>query len=469
MNSQMARKPDQRRPARSAKSKQYVRQTAHVEARRDGTPLIFGWGSHLSRSEKTRIQRRAIMSLAILIAAIIIGVVVFSWINITVIIPNQPISSVNGQNIPQSDYHKLVVFKAQWELNKLKALQAQGSDLSKQIAQDQNAINSAQKDVDNYTSQLKTASDSQKADIQKKLDDANAKLGDAKTKQNNDNTTYQTLQSTAIPNQSARYTQSQLSGETANWLQEDILIRNWLTKQSSAVQKQVEPGSSQIDRALQDFKKAIPSGNNILSSNGLNDNDVRTMMTLKLRRDNLNTYLMNQYTSPMRQVHVSSITAATQKDATDISKQLQGKSLEDFAKLAQDKSQDTNTKGKGGDLGWLIPGQYTVNYSGKLSGKIDNWIFDSARKVGDVSPVLMENGSYYIIRIDEMQASRDVDKAVLDKMRDGSTPIDAFVQSQRSLPGMNITAIDQAKLLDTTNMPQNIPYAPSTPTPAATS
>src|SRR5207302_1330861 len=140
---------------------------AHVEARRDGTPLIFGWGAHLSRSEKTRLQRRAVLSLAILIIAGMIGVLVFSWINITVITPNLAISSVNGQNIPQSDYHKLVVFKAQIELNKLKGLQAQSSSLSSQIAKEQSAIDTDTTNITKYTDQLKTATGDQKTSIQK--------------------------------------------------------------------------------------------------------------------------------------------------------------------------------------------------------------------------------------------------------------------------------------------------------------
>ena len=36
------------------------RQTARLEGRRDGKPLIFGWGAHLTRAQKARYQRGAI-------------------------------------------------------------------------------------------------------------------------------------------------------------------------------------------------------------------------------------------------------------------------------------------------------------------------------------------------------------------------------------------------------------------------
>ncbi len=52
MKSQTVRRPENKRSARSTKSRRYNKQTAHVEARRDGKPLIFGWGGHLSHNEK---------------------------------------------------------------------------------------------------------------------------------------------------------------------------------------------------------------------------------------------------------------------------------------------------------------------------------------------------------------------------------------------------------------------------------
>ena len=71
MTSQTARRPENKRPARSQKPKQYHKQTARFEGKRDGKPLIFGWGKHLSHNQKVQIQRRATWTAAI-------GVVVLS-------------------------------------------------------------------------------------------------------------------------------------------------------------------------------------------------------------------------------------------------------------------------------------------------------------------------------------------------------------------------------------------------------
>src|SRR6266851_9367848 len=111
MKSQTAR-PAQRsknqRPARSTKQNKYIKQTAHVEARRDGKPLIFGWGGHLSHNEKVRLQHRVAWTGAVSIGLLILIVLIGFWININVITPGLPITSVNGHQIPQSLYRKMV-------------------------------------------------------------------------------------------------------------------------------------------------------------------------------------------------------------------------------------------------------------------------------------------------------------------------------------------------------------------------
>src|SRR5918911_3331170 len=119
MNSQTARRPSNQRPARPNKSKRYAKQTARFEGKRDGKPLIFGWGGHLSHNEKVRIQRRATWTLTGLIAFVLVAVIVGFWINTNIIIPGLPITSVNGHPIPQSQYRKLVAFKAQVQDNQI--------------------------------------------------------------------------------------------------------------------------------------------------------------------------------------------------------------------------------------------------------------------------------------------------------------------------------------------------------------
>jgi len=97
MTSQTARQPSNQRPTRPNKSKRYVKQTARFEGKRDGKPLIFGWGGHLSHNEKVQLQRRTTWAVAIAFVLLIIAVFVGTWLNANVITPGLPITSLPGR------------------------------------------------------------------------------------------------------------------------------------------------------------------------------------------------------------------------------------------------------------------------------------------------------------------------------------------------------------------------------------
>src|SRR5205085_3092467 len=113
INSQTARRPPNQRQARSNKSRKYTKQTARFEGKRDGKPLIFGWGGHLSHNQKVQLQRRTAWIGAVGIGLLILVVLIGFWININVITPGLPITTVNGHPIPQSLYRKMVAFQAE--------------------------------------------------------------------------------------------------------------------------------------------------------------------------------------------------------------------------------------------------------------------------------------------------------------------------------------------------------------------
>ncbi len=459
MKSQMTPQHDQRRSSRSAKSskpKHYVKQTAHVEARRDGKPLIFGWGAHLSRTEKIQIKHRAVWSLTILIGVAIIAIFVGFWININIVVPNEPITSVNGQNIPQSDYHKLVTFKAQEILNELNgphSLIIQRDSLNTTIAHDQAKIDSLKKQLSSTTDPAKKTSIQQQIDAAQKVHDS-------------DNAQLSTLQ-TKITTIQTNNNQSQIANESTEWLQDDLIIRQWVSRQqSAAIQAKIEPSASQVNHAMNQFTADIPKGttyNQILSKYGMSDNDMRVMMTLKLRRDNMTNYLRSLITSPTRQVKTRAITLSTPSDAQNVLKQL--KKGADFSTLAKTKSVDNNTKSSGGELGWLVRWQYTVNNASNArgTGAIDNWLFDPARKVNDLSPVLTENGTSHIVQIEAIDPSRKVDDPhILSTLRADDTSLVAWLNTQEV--NAHITLADSNKQFDPLNMPQDIPSPPSNST-----
>ncbi len=472
MNSQTARRPDNQRSTRSTKAKKYVRQTAHVEARRDGKPLIFGWGGHLSRSEKIRLQRRVIWSMIVLTALLMVVVIIGYWVNINVVTPGLAITSVNGQSVSQSDYRKLLALKAQLEANKLngpEGLTAQSSDLKKQVDAQQKIIDDTTRQIDSLNKKIQAlpaGSSTDRTDLNNQLATARTTVKTAQTQHDTLNAQYQNLTQNTLPQEQQLDNQSQLGNDSAAWLQDDLFIRQWLATQNSTLQARIEPSTNAVNRAMNDFSANFPNKgtySKFLSDDNVSDADMHAMMALTLRRDNMQTYLSSQISSPAYQVLARSITLSTTGDANNVLAQL--KKGADFGKLAKSKSVDTNTNTKGGQLGWLARGQYTEQYATKISGVIDNWIFDPSRRLNEISPVLTENGTYHIVQILNVDPSREIDAVTLKSLQTDALTI--WLLSQKALPGVTVTPIDQNMLTDAANMPPGLPAAAPAATPPA--
>jgi len=229
-----------------------------------------------------------------------------------------------------------------------------------------------------------------------------------------------------------------------------------LATQNSTVQAKIEPSDDAINRGINAFIADLPTATNYskyLSDNHLSDADVHAMMALMLRRQNMQAYEASLITSPTYQVLARAITLSTPADAKSVFNQL--KNGADFGKLAKAKSFESTSGAKGGDLGWLARGQYAQTGATGLSGLVDNWIFDPARKVDELSPILTENGTYHIVQIMGIDPSRDVDPATLKTLRDNA--LNDWLLFQKALPGVKITPIDQNMLLDSMNMPPGLP------------
>ncbi len=470
MNNQTTRRPNNKRPTRSAQAKGYNKQTAHVQARRDGQPLIFGWGGHLNRTQKTQIQRLAVWSFIAFITLIIVVIFAAFWTNFNVVIPNLSIANVNGQTISQATYRKMVALEGQISENKFKGktgLRAQEATVKTQETNAQKAVTSDTTAVTNLNKQIAalSATSSQHATLAQQL-------SDAKTKQTQDQKvlTNYTNQYTSLSNQESLqeqlFTQSQVANDSVEWLQEDLLIQNWLKNQSSAVQNQVNPSSSAVTNALNSFKANLPTGttyNNFLQTSNVSDADMHSAMTVITRRNNMQTYEASQIKSPARQVDARAITFSTPADAQKYLKQIQAGT--DFATIAKAQSVDSATKTKGGELGWLANGQYMLNDGSNIGVTIDNWITDPSRTVNQLSPVLTENGTYHVVQIENIDPARAVDSTTLTALQQNA--LKYWVAEQKA-HGANVSAPDSSILLNTANMPSWLPQsAPTTPTAVA--
>ncbi|HLX39413.1 MAG TPA: peptidylprolyl isomerase, partial [Ktedonobacteraceae bacterium] len=476
MTSQTVRRPENQRqnsrntrPDTKNKPKKYVKQTARFEGRRDKKPLIFGWGGHLSHSEKVRLQRRATWTGAIAFAVLIVVVLVGFWVDFNVIIPGLTITSVNGQAISQGEYRELVALKAQIEQNKIygvNGLTAQENSIKKQMTAEQNIVSSTTTQITNLQKQLKATglTSAQRTSLNTQIAAQKKAQAAAQAKYTSLNSQYTNMNTNTIPLEQQLYNQPQIANDSATWLQNDLLIQQWLQTQSSAIQAKINPTQSEINTFLNGVKANLPAGTtygSFLSKDGVSDSNMQQMAGLMVRRQNMQNYLASLEVSPQYQVLARMITLSTLKDADSILTQLHHGG--DFAKLAVAKSVDTNTNKLGGYLGWEARGQYAQAYSSSI---VENWMFAPSRTLDEISPVIVENGSYRIVQILGVDPSRAVDKPTLQTLQ--TNALANWLLQIQALPSTKITTADQSMLLNTANMPPDLPAtAPGSSVPGA--
>jgi hypothetical protein len=256
-----------------------------------------------------------------------------------------------------------------------------------------------------------------------------------------------------------------VESDSVTWLQDDELIREWLATQSVAIQNKINPTSSQISSALRDLQNNVPTNttySKLLSQMGVSNDDIQAMMAIKVRRDNMQNYLASKVVSPAYQVLARSMTIDTKANAQNILKQLKAGS--DFGKIAKAKSQDSATAPTGGQLGWLARGQYAMSEG---TATVDNWLFDPARYEGEISPVLVENGSYRIVQILSIDPSRTIDSQTLQKLK--SSAFSNWELEQKALPSNAISQGDPNMMTDPNNLPPTsiLPAGPPAAAPGS--
>ncbi|PWT78688.1 MAG: hypothetical protein C5B60_00730, partial [Chloroflexi bacterium] len=371
MSNQTLNKPARKRrgsskkTANSARAGTYRRQTARIDGRRDGKPLLFGWGGHLTRVQKNRIQSRAAYGFFAAVIILIVGVLIFGIIQQNVLIPNQTIASVNSHNISQDTYRKLLAYNAQDTWNQYSSLLQQQDQLQTKLA-----------------------------------------AGDPSATTLNNTLTAQ------IQSVEGNYAQSQLAQASIDQLVEDQLIQQGITRfvqQNPKLASKLEPSNAAISQKLSAFENAFPKGetyNEFLSRDNLSTTDVRADIALELRRTLMQSYLATLLVSPTRQIHLRRIETSTAADATKVLNLLDQNKIT-WADAAKKYSLDPNSKGTGGDMGWVPPG------TGDAA--IELWAYAPGRKVNDIttSPLKDSSGTFDIIQILGINPSLAVNATIL--------------------------------------------------------
>ena len=401
-NDTLQKSPRQNSRSRaSSRTAQFRRQTARLEGRRDGKPLLFGWGSHLTKAQKALYQRLAAFGFLGLVIAAVVVTLVLGILNQNVFIPNQTFVTINGVKFTQDNYRKTLAFEAQTVWNKLQIEIHQMNDVQ-----------------------------------------TKAQQGDP-----NANTQLQIIQA-QIQTDEATYQQAQITGATATVMIEDQLIQRGAKRfeqQNHVPASTFTPSNSDINKALDTFKKSFPENekySDFLSKNGLSESEIRDFVQIQLRRDKMQTYLQSTMTSPARQAHLRNIEVNTKADAENVLKQIQ--KTGDWNGLAKKYSLDVDSKNQGGDLGWIATGMGDAG--------LEIWWNDSARKVNEISePIHDASGTWDITQILGFDESRAIDAQKLSDAK--SNILSHWLGGEKVRPGYTISTPNSDMLTATRNMP----------------
>lgn len=412
-NQTLQRTPQKARPATSGRSGQYRRQTARLEGRRDGKPLVFGWGKHLSRAQKGRIQMLALYGFGGLVILAVLAVFGFGIVQQNVLIPNQTIVTVGGTSFSQDAYRKQLAYRA---------------------AVIYNAVTKDNRDVQD----LQTKATNGDKDAQAKLN----------------------VVASQMQADEADYQQTSITVTAINDLIEDQLLRSYIAgavQRDASTKDQLTVTSGDVDKALTNFKgsfQAEAKYNDFLTQNGLSAGDVRAALERDLRRDQVQVYLAKQITTPSRQARVRRIMtndrAAAEKAQADIA--AKKATWEDLAKQV---SLDPNTKNTGGDLGWIS--------TGLGDAAIEQWALDPARKVNDEIVLKDTTGTYDFVQITDIAAQREVSQGNLSAARGNALP--HFLQGRKADPAARVGTPDADMLSADRNLPKTPSLTATLPTP----
>jgi hypothetical protein len=381
----------------AAKSAGFRKTTARLEGRRDGKPLVLGWGRHLTRAQKNLYRHAAAYSFAGAVCLLVVGVLAFGWLQQTFLIPNQTIASVDGHSISQDTYRKQLAFEAQTIWNRIESE-------NKLLTQLNQARNPDQAQISQVTQSLQSDEGS--------------------------------------------YQQSTVTTQAMTDLIEDQLIQagaRTFEQQNHLPASTFEPSAAAIDKQLKTFKGAFPAGEtyqDFLSKNSMSDGNVRASIAMQLRRTLMQTYLASLLKSPIRQVHLRRIETDTRAQAQHIY-DLIVNHHGDWNSLAKQYSVDVDTKNNGGDMNFVPPGTGDPG--------IEIWAYAPTTKVGDITVLKDASGTFDVVQVLEVQNSRPIDPSLLSSAQ--SNALSHWLNGQKVAPFTHLTGPDQTLVSASRNLP----------------
>jgi peptidyl-prolyl cis-trans isomerase D len=373
-----------------------------------------------SRAERDAHYNRIALIGAGVIAGVVILILAVALLIDNVIVPNQAVASVGGQNISTREFQRRVVFE-RWRLGTtlVTVVNQFGSYAQQLLSDTSNPYGQAYSQMVNPLSMGKTVLDQMiNAKIIEQYANANGiKVDEADiNKRINDFFSYEPNPQTATPTLTPTTTTTPLVSPTPTTTPTVTPVpTQTATPTSTPYPTGIPTGTPGPTEQLQTFEKNRTSYyEQAAKATGYTPDEIRQIFTEQALQEKVKKAVVPPVGDKQEQIKARHILVQTEQQAKDVMAALQ--QGESFAQLAKAVSQDNGgqsggggSAAQGGELGWQGKGTAYVK-------EFDDAIWSDKVKVGDVVGPIKTQFGYHVIQVEgrEMRPLTETDKTNLE-------------------------------------------------------
>lgn len=339
----------------------------------------------ISRREKERRQRLAMLGVAVAIGCVILAILAYGLYQEVIAKPTAPVAIVNGVPIPTEAYRKRVLLERMSVDARIEAIQAQRSLYDPEADAFMISL------IDQQLSQLSLQRDF---------------LGDELFVDG--------LIDEELIRQGAEEAGITVSREEVDRRIEELFGYN-LEQPTPAASSptdtitsttELTPTVTPTPMTRARFEELYADNlENIKEETGISEAEYKKLIELQMLREQMEESVGQQVPTSDVHIHASHILLDTEERAQEVLERLQ--QGEDFSVVATEVSTDTLTADLGGDLGWLPRGE--------MDEAFDEVAFNLP--VGEISDVVETPRGFHIILVDERNEDRELDAEILEQRR----------------------------------------------------
>ncbi len=375
-----------------------ARQQAQLRAARarDGRALLFGWGRHLTRSEKEALQRRLAMLGGVLVFSLVAVILAVAFVADEILPGMSPVATVNGTEISLRTYATRLGFERNRLRSEFQNLQVFASmrpqnDPARQLAQQQLIqVQEQLFSVNANTLELLIDEELVRQEAKKRGVTVSKEEIDAELQKR-----FAPPDEGAVPTPESSPTAAP-AGAGAEQLDAAATGVAAATAPPTPTSRAIPtPARTLLQSRLRDF----------LQATGVSEGYLRRTIEADLLKEKLRQQLAEQIPAAQEQVHARHILVPDEEKAREVIRRIEAG--ERFEDIAAEVSQDPGTKDQGGDLGWFPRGLMVTEFEEAAF----------ALQPGQLSKPVQTQFGYHVIRVDERAASRPVESDQLEQLK----------------------------------------------------